>query len=217
MKNFFAHLTTQRKFGLLALVLGFFAIFAGSPYNRNKITLNAKDLALIAEKKADNVSVQDVANWIIQGKVDFRIIDTRPAGEYAAYHIPMAQNIRLSGLLDQHFYPTDKLILYSDTGEEAAQGWFILKGKKYKAVYILKGGLDAWKNQILFPQLPANPTPEQLTSFNKIKEVSKFFGGTPQTDASEDQNQPQVKNLPKLQLPENVPNAAPRKRRKEGC
>lgn len=217
MKKFFANLTIQGKLGLLALVLGFFAIFAGSPYNKNKITLNAKDLALIAEKKADNVSVQEVADWIIKGNFDYRIIDTRTPKEFAEYHIPMAQNIPLSKLMDQNFFPTDKLIIYSDNGEEAAQGWFILKAKNFKAVYILKGGLNAWKSEILFPKLPANPTPGQLASFNKIKEVSKFFGGTPQTGAGEEQSRPQVKQLPKLQLPENIPTEAPRKRRKEGC
>lgn len=218
MKKMFSNLSTEKKLGLLALVLGFFATFAGSPYNNTRITLNAKDLAVIAEKDADNVSVQQIADWIIKGNSDFRVIDTRSAKEYAEYHIPVAQNVPLTELMDQNFYPTDKIILYSDNGEKAAQGWFLLKAKKFKAVYILKGGLNEWKNQILFPKMPANPTPEQQASFDKIKEVSKYFGGTPQTGGSEEENQPSIKNLPKLQLPANVPaDGAPKKRRKEGC
>lgn len=216
MIKFCANMTTQRKLGILALVLGFFAIFAGSPYNKDRITLNAKDLALMAQKNADNVTVQQVADWIIKGNYDFRIIDTRKAKEYTAYHIPMAQNIPLSELMDQHFYPTDKLILYSDSGEEAAQGWFIMKAQKYQAVYILKGGLNAWKEQILFPHLPSNPTPAQMASFDKIREVSKFFGGTPQTGTTES-NEPAVKNLPKLKMPAAIPEGGPKKRRHEGC
>jgi len=218
MKKRFSNLSIEKKLGLLALILGFIATFAGSPYNKNRITLNAKDLALIAEKDADNVSVQQVADWIIKGNSDFRVIDTRSAKEYGEYHIPVAQNITLTELTDQNFYPTDKIILYSDNGEKAAQGWFLLKAKKFKAVYILKGGLNEWKDQILFPKLPANPTPEEQASFNKIKEVSKYFGGTPQTGGTEEENQPTVKNLPKLQLPAAAPTEGPpKRRRKEGC
>lgn len=211
-------MTTQRKLGLFALILGFLAIFAGSPYKNNNITLNARELALIAKKGANNVSVQKVADMIIQGKSDFRLIDIRNPKKYAAYHIPMAQNISVTELLDQNFYPTDKLIIYSDNDEKATQAWFILKAKKYKAVYILKGGLQEWKDKILFPKLPENPSKNQMDSFNKIKEVSKYFGGTPQTGKNAQQTQPTVKKLPKLKLPAAVPNQQPRrKRRREGC
>ncbi len=217
MKNTFTKMSTQKKLGLLALVLGFFAIFAGSPYDTGKITLNVKDLALIAQKDSDNISVQSVADWIIKGNLNYQIIDTRSPQEYADYHIPMARNIQISDLLDQNFYPTDKIILYSDSNEKAALGWFLLKAKKYNAVYILKGGLDEWKNQILFPKLPANATTEQLASFEKVKEVSKFFGGTPQTGTSTGETEPTIKSLPKLKLPAALPSEGPKKKRKEGC
>jgi len=217
MTKLFSNMTTQKKLGFLALVLGFFAIFAGSPYDNSKITINAKDLALMAQKDTDNISVRQLADWIIKGNFDFRIIDTRSSKEYAGYHIPMAQNIPISELLDQNFYPTDKLILYSDNSEKATQGWLLLKAKKFQNVYILKNGLNEWKDKILFPKMPAKPNPDQLTEFNKIKEVSKFFGGTPQTGKTGEQSQPQVKQLPKLKMPAALPEGAPRKRRKEGC
>ena len=217
MKNKFSNISIQKKLGFLALVLGFFAIFAGSPYDNSNVTINIRDLALIAQKDAYNISVKSVADGIIKGHIDYRIIDTRNPKEFSEYHIPMAQNVPLSGLLDQNFYPTDKIILYSDSNEKAALGWILLKAKKYKAVYILKGGLDAWKDQILFPKLPANATAEQVASFEKVKEVSKFFGGSPQTGTSADQTEPSIKNLPKLKLPAALPNEGPRKKRKEGC
>ncbi|HKJ33523.1 MAG TPA: rhodanese-like domain-containing protein [Balneolales bacterium] len=217
MSKLFSNMTTQKKLGLLALILGFFAVFAGSPYETNKITINAKDLALMAQKDVDNVSVQQVADWIIKGNFDFRIIDTRSPKEYADYHIPMAQNIQLSALLNQNFYPTDKLILYSDNSEKATQAWLLLKAKKFKNVYILKDGLNAWKDKILFPKMPANPSEGQMAEFNKIKEVSKFFGGTPQTGKRGEQEQKKVKKMPKLKLPAAIPQGAPHKKRREGC
>lgn len=217
MKNFFSKLTIQKKLALVAIVLGFLAIFAGSPYDKTNITLNAKELALIAEKNEDNISVQNVADWIIKGKVDFRLIDTRTPEEYEKYHIPLAQNIQPADLMDQNFLPTDKLILYSNSNKKAIQSWFLLKAKKYNAAYILKGGLTAWENEILFPKLSSNPSAEQLDYFNKIKEVSKFFGGKPENTTDNKQNQPEIKQLPKLQMPANIPTGSGKKKRREGC
>ena len=48
---------------------------------------------------------------------------------------------------------------------------------------MLQGGLEEWKNQILFPKLPANASAEQLAKFEKMKEICKFFGGAAQNDA----------------------------------
>lgn len=217
MIKILSNLSITKKLGILALALGFFAIFAGSPYESYKVSLNAKDLAMNVERNAEDVSVNDLANWIIQGKYDFRLIDVRTPQKYTAYHIPTSQNLQLPDLLNQNFLPTDKVVLYSDNDKKAVIGWFLLKSKKIKAAYILKGGLKEWESQILFPKLPANPTVDQLSSFNKIKEVSKFFGGTPQTGESNEQKEPSIKKLPKLQLPANIPTGGARKKRKEGC
>ena len=58
MKNFFADLSMNNKLGLFAFVLGFLALFAGSPYHGSEATVNAKELALIVEKEVDHVSVE---------------------------------------------------------------------------------------------------------------------------------------------------------------
>lgn len=218
MIKILSNLSITRKLGIIALALGFFAIFAGSPYESYKVSLNTKNLAMNAERNAEDVSVNDLANWIIQGKYDFRLIDLRTPKAYAEYHIPTSQNFQLPDLLNQNFFPTDKIILYSDNDKNAVIGWFLLKSKKIKAAYILKGGLKEWENQILFPKLPANPSANQLSTFNKMKEISKFFGGTPQTGESKNEQQtPSIKKLPKLQLPANIPTGAQKKKRREGC
>jgi len=82
---------------------------------------------------------------------------------------------------------------------------------------MLRGGLDDWKDLILFPTVPANPNPEQLAAFAKMKELSKYFGGAPRTESAA--KAPEAKmQLPKLQLPvsPSSPAIAPKKK-KEGC
>lgn len=213
MKN----LNMNKKLALVALALGLLALFLGNPYRGSQMNIDAKELALIVGKEVDHVKAEDLADWIIQGKVDFRIIDTRSEKEYNEYHIPEAENIPVAELDKADLLKNEKIILYSEGGIHSAQAWMILKAKGYKGVYILFGGLDEWNEKVLFPKIPENPTPEQLASFEKMKEVSKFFGGTPQTGTAEVKETPKIQT-PKLESPSGTtsPTAQPKKK-KEGC
>lgn len=218
MKQILTGLSLNKKLAITAFVLGFLALFIGNPYHGAEAKVNAKELALIVEKEVDHVNVDVLADWIIQGKSDFRLVDLRNEQEYAVYHIPSAENITLSGLDQSSLKHNEKIVLYSEGGIHSAQAWMLLEAKGYKGVYILRGGLEEWKDQILFPRIPENPTPAQLVEFARIKEVSKFFSGTPQTGGAQEKAAPQLA-APKLEMP-SPGAAAPKtagKKKKEGC
>jgi hypothetical protein len=62
----------------------------------------------------------------------------------------------------------------------AAQAWMLLRAKGYKGAYILNGGLDAWKAQVLFPVLadtPDTPNAERRARDAKAASLAAFFGG----------------------------------------
>jgi len=108
----------------------------------------------------------------------------------------------------------ENIILYSNDETVSSQGWFLLKADKYKTVFILEGGLTCWKDRVSFPKLPADPTKEQLTFFEKKKEVCKFFGGQPQFGGDEQIEQ----ETPKLKAPPKVTVTTKRtKKSREGC
>jgi rhodanese-related sulfurtransferase len=211
-------LTLNRKLALVAGALGFLALFAGNPYKGSTATLNVKELGLIVEKEVDHVSVEELADWLIKGRADFRIIDVRSAKEFAEYHIPSAENIPVGSLFDAGIQRNEKIVLYSEGGIHAAQAWFLLKAQKYNSVYILRDGLAEWKEKILFPSLGENATQEERNAFEKRKAVSAFFGGTPQVGATDAKKAPQVA-MPKLEMPSAsaAPGGAPKKKKKEGC
>lgn len=213
MKN----LSLNKKLAVIAFILGFLALFSGNPYKGNFYSLDAKELSLIVGKEVDHVKAEELADWIIQGKSDFTVIDTRSEKEFAQYHIPGAMNLPVAMLEKAEFGKNDKLILYSEGGIHSAQAWMLMRAKGYKGVYILFGGLEEWNDKILFPKIPENATPEQLASFGKIKEVSKYFGGTPQTgSATETKEAPKIQ-APKLETPSNVPAPTGGTKKKEGC
>lgn len=219
MKLSLAKLTATQKSGLAVALLGFVAAFAGSPYRGPVYTVDAQELARVVQTAADHVTAEDLVDWIIQGKADYRLIDLRTESEFAEYHIPGAERVPLTALPDYGLQKNEKIIMYSEGGIHSAQAWFLLRTQGYKGVTMLFGGLEAWKDDVLFPRPAANPTPAQSVQFAKMKEVSKFFGGTPQADSTDAVTAPSL-TMPKLETPQGGAAArsiSPVKKKKEGC
>lgn len=217
MKNLFGQLSLNQKIAVVTLLLGLIAIFAGNPYQGNYTRIDAKEIAIIVQKELDHITAEELADWIIKEKSDFRLIDLRSENEFSEYHIPKAENIQLIDLNNYTFLPTEKIILYSEGGIHSAQAWFLMIARGYKNVYMLKGGLDEWKEKILFPIISENATPDEIKNFERIKEVSKYFGGSPQTGKIEDIRV--KKELPKLEMPAqgSPQTGTQKKKKKEGC
>jgi hypothetical protein len=57
----------------------------------------------------------------------------------------------------------------------------LLRAQGYKSVYMLKGGLDEWKDQVVFPVLADNPTPGERARDERLRSISAFFGGQPRS------------------------------------
>lgn len=217
MKKFFAGLSINSKLGISALVLGIIALFAGNPYGGNSIKVNEKELALSTVNNSDKVSVTDLADWIIQGKADFELVDLRSEAKYNEYAIPNAQCIPLIQLPESELLRNQKIIFYSDDDVASSQAWFILKSKGYKGVYILDGGLNAWKEKVLFPKAPSSGSQTEMAQFDKMKEVSKFFGGQIQSDLTITDSKPQIQMPVSTISSPKTGNAPAKKKKREGC
>jgi rhodanese-related sulfurtransferase len=220
MKTILQRLPLNQRLAAVAALLGLVALIAGNPYGGTVSRIEAKDLALMVNNEVDHVTPDELSGWIVEGRTDFRLIDLRTEAEYAEYHIPQSENIQLAAITDAGLLHNEKIILYSEGGIHSAQAWFLLKAKGYKGVYILFGGLEEWKESVLFPALTANPTPEQSARFERKVYVAKFFGGAARTGGSAEESGQKVE-MPKLAPPS--PSTAPRssgaaaKKKKDGC
>ena len=169
-------LTLNQKLALAAIGLGAVALFA-EPRSGHAVSIAPKDLAVIVQREGDHVTVRELADWIVAGRADHRVIDLRSAEEYAAYHIPGAEHVPVAALPDRRFGPTEKVVLYSDGGIHAAQAWFLLRAQGARNTYILLGGLDSWRDEVLFPALPAATSPFQQQRNEQLAHVARHFGG----------------------------------------
>lgn len=217
MKMIFSNLSTEKKLAGVGLLLGLIAIFAGNPYGGATVEVNEKDIALSTVGNADKISNMELADWIIKDKSDFELVDLRSEEKFNEYSIPGAQSIPITQLPESDLLRNQKIIFYSDNETRATQAWFLLKAKKYKAVYILAGGLNSWKGNILYPKAPLNPTKEQSVQFEKMKEVAKYFGGQAQTDSTVAEKKVEIK-LPTTNTITNKTTAPiGEKKKREGC
>ena len=220
------HWTLNRALAAGALLLGVIAI-AGNPYRGSTVRIDTQELATIVDGKVDHVTVQELADWIIQGKTDYRLIDLRSEGEYLAYHVPTAENVPVARLPQYGLGRNEKIVLYSEGGIHSAQAWFLLKAQKYAGAYILFGGLEAWKDEVLYPVAPAAATPQETAAFERAAQVARFFGGGPRAasaaaDSGARLAMPTLPAAPSAKVtlpraPAGSGAAAPKKKRKEGC
>jgi hypothetical protein len=217
MKKFFSDLSLNIKLALIAVTLGVIALFAGDPYGGITIKVNEKDIALSTVGSADKVSVTELADWIIKDKSDFELIDLRSEEKFNEYSIPNAQCIPLVQLSTSELLRNQKIIFYSDDDVASSQAWFILKSKGYKGVYMLDGGLDTWKEKVLFPKAPLNGSKDDLANFEKMKEVAKFFGGQAQTDSSMTEIKTQIKLPTSTTSTTKTITPTGKKKKREGC
>uniref|UniRef100_A0A7V2ZJS4 Rhodanese-like domain-containing protein n=1 Tax=Ignavibacterium album TaxID=591197 RepID=A0A7V2ZJS4_9BACT len=223
MKKIFAELELKYKLAIVAVLLGVVALFAGDPYGGTSVKVNVKEIALSTIKDSDKINPATLANWIIQGKADYILVDLRAQEKYSEYSLPEAENIPLVELPEAELLRNQKIILFSDDEVAAAQGWFILKAKNYKSVYILEGGLNGWKDKVLYPKVPANPTKDQLADLDKKRMVAQYFGGDLVTEVASTEIKTEVNS----QQPKITPHStqtkttgkvtAPKKKKREGC
>ena len=215
-------LTPVRGFALAFLGLGGIALFSGSPYRSAFARVDTKQLALDAASAADHVTVTQLADWIIAGRNDYLLVDVREAQEFATYTIPGATNIPLAALTHDFARRNERIVFFSDGGVHSAQAWFLIRSLGFPSVSMLRGGLEEWKDGVLYPQAPAaGASAMDQIDFAKRAAVAKYFGGAARGADSTSAN-PAAPALPKLTAPVPAvpaPDKAPpvKKKKKEGC
>ncbi len=164
-----------RFLAVLALVLGFFAVFARSP-SRTIVSFDVSELARIIEREEDHISPSQLASLLMDSSAHtFRIIDVRDSASYNSYHIPGAEQFSLTSLVETGFLPRETLVIYSEGGIHASQAWFLLKARGIENVVTLRGGLSLWRDEILHPAIFPTTSKEERDS---LENRARFFGGS---------------------------------------
>jgi rhodanese-related sulfurtransferase len=152
-----------------AIVLAIGAAFAGTPEAGAGSRASIHALADEIEHENDHVTALELAEWIRERRPGLRVVDVRTDSEFTAYHIPSAERIPLGALATMRFDPKSTLVLYSEGGAHAAQGWVLLRTAGVRNVYFLRGGILDWMDDVMSPA--------------KSSELTRYFGGVARTNA----------------------------------
>ncbi|MES2298955.1 MAG: rhodanese-like domain-containing protein [Pseudomonadota bacterium] len=169
----------NRRLGFGALLCGFAAALAGSPYRRPIGQLDVEQAARVIEEGTDHIGALELAAMIRARKPGLRVIDVRSPQAFAQFAIPTAENLPLDVLLHTRFAPNELVVLYSEEGAHAGQAWALLRALGVHNVWFIAGGLADWRDEVLAPVLPRNATPQEALAFEATAQLSRYFGGNP--------------------------------------
>jgi hypothetical protein len=142
----------RNALAVVAAVLGALALFAGSPYR--------------ARHAVAEVSPVELAEWIRDRKPELRIIDPRPEAEFDEYHLPRAEHVQAPASVS--FIPTETIVLVSGDAKGIDRD-----------VYVLRGGVRGWIDEVMNPTIAENAPPAARAAFQRASIVSRYFGGVP--------------------------------------
>ena len=155
--------------GAAVVMLAVIAAFIGDPEPKAGTVASRRALADEIEHETDHVTALELAQWIRERRPGLRVLDIRADSEYRTYHIPSAERMALSQLATARFGDGETIVLYSEGGAHAAQGWVLLRTAGVHNVYFLRGGILEWLDDVM--------SPSQST------ELTRYFGGVPRQNA----------------------------------
>jgi rhodanese-related sulfurtransferase len=172
--------TTHRVLGVTAAALAVLAALMGSSRPAARGVVDAAALARDIEHEDDHVTAVELAEWIRNRKPGLRVIDVRSDSEFASYHVPAAERKSLGELATMKPAENETIVLYSEGGAHAAQGWVLLRSLGFTKVYFLRGGFLDWMSDVMSPSLPdssGNATADSTRAH--VAALSRYFGGVP--------------------------------------
>jgi len=158
------------------LLLAGLAACSNDPGN----TATLVEVAQAAARQSDRVQVEQLAEWLIEDRQDFVLIDVRPASDFDSGQIGDARNLPIAELVtdaSMASLPTDrKIVVYSNGSENGAKAATLLRIAGFNA-HVLSGGYNAWHARILNPDIPAEELDGESLQVSAQRAYACYFVG----------------------------------------
>lgn len=194
--------TTNHLLAALGVLAGFILLAAADIGRKDPVT------KVPAPSAPRSVAPTTVADWILKGETDYRIIDLRAPEAFAKQSIPTSENMTPEDFRKAEFDRMQCIIVVDSSDEQSHADAALLLSRNIPGARALKGGIDGWIESVLHPPLPGNATAEDVALYNRRLAAAKYFKG--ETDlGSSPAASPKITAAP---LP-----ALGGKKKKEGC
>jgi len=207
------------KKSLNAMLLSIVVVSIAACGMSNESDFSLTDIAQAAARQDDRESVEDLANWLIEGRGDFKLIDVRMPEDFASGSIADAENIPIAQIVTQDVLmrlPTDRMVIvYSNGSENAAKAAVLLRLSGIDA-HLLTGGYNAWHQRILNPDISADELDGESLQVSAQRALSCYFvGGS--GEASKRSQQDSTPFVPPVYVEEEELQAPPPSSGEESC
>lgn len=161
-------------FALIFVVVG--AIMGTVVSQRVRAAETAAAVKAIAAD-AGHVTANELAQWILEKRQDYQLIDIRDRWHFDDYHIPTAINMPFAELFRadnlQRIDRQKKVVVYGLGAGNAAQAQLLLSMKGYRA-YALEDGIIAWWDELMTPTSirSAKPSP---SGYQQARQWREYF------------------------------------------
>ena len=169
--------TMNKTLVLTAILFALFATLTSKSYYHLASIQDSIEEQVFDGYKIQKLGVHKLANWIMEKKKDYTILDIRSIKDYEKYHIPFSRNLNQTLLPDLKDNLTKKIVIYDDSDNIPLGILSWLRKKGVFEIYILKGGLISWRQAVLFPDLSYTGLNE--SEIKTVKKMSYYFGGEP--------------------------------------
>ncbi|KAA3628058.1 MAG: rhodanese-like domain-containing protein [Bacteroidetes bacterium] len=165
----------------LAIILSGGLIFL--PEASNTKELSADQLLLELDDNTRFMTVDDVADLIINQDPALLLVDLRSPEEYEQFSMEGAVNIPFEDILneenDQYLKRVElQKVFYANNDEISEQAWVLLRRVEYQNIFVMKGGLTEWVEMIMKPVKPLeqySQTDQEL--YNRRMAARRYFAG----------------------------------------
>jgi len=174
----------KTRFVLSIVLVSMGLIAAILPQSKNSsLELDAQQLLNEIQLKNHIISVDEMADALINNDPEYQLIDLRSPEEYKKYNLPGSINIPFDSLFSEKWVPyvdqiARKNVFYSNGTTLSSEAWMLTKQKGYQNNYILMGGLNNWYATILNPKEPTSTDSEDAFKAYQMRLAAKqFFTG----------------------------------------
>ena len=168
----------KRALTLSLLIAAATALVACGQPSGNQATF--VEVAQSAARQDDHIGVEELAEWLIEDRKDFLLIDVRAADDFQKGQIGNAKNVPLAELVTSESLeelPTDRrIVVYSNSSENAAKAAVMLRLAGFDA-HLVTGGFNAWYQRILNPEISAQALDGESLQVAAQRAYSCYFVG----------------------------------------
>lgn len=168
--------TASRIVAIVIVVVALVVVAAIAIYRTVRAAETAAAVATMTQD-VGQVTAGELAQWILEKRSDYQLIDLRDEWHFDDYHIPTAINVPRATLFQperlKQLDRQKKIVVYSLGAGDGAKAQLLLSMKGYRA-YALEDGIIGWWDAIMTPSSIRSAKPSS-SGYQQARQLREFF------------------------------------------